>query len=296
LRTRLRDHPPDLAPLGDALLRKGIVGVTDATPDNGPDAAERFAALPQRVLAMGGDALREGPRKFHLHEHDLPDLTDLTRAIVRAHDSGRVVAVHCVTHAALLLTLAALQDAGACVGDRIEHGAIITDDALAWIAQLGLTVVTQPHFLTERGDAYRSDVPADEQPFLYRLGSLVRSGIPVAAGSDAPFGDVDPWKSMHAAVHRPEGFGEHEAVTPEQALALYTTPAGNPGGAPRNIEPGAVAELCLLDCPWRLARENLPAVRVRAVWSGDLPVPAMFDADTDLEVHAPRHRTQGREA
>lgn len=290
LRERLRAQPPDLAPLGEELMRKGIVGVTDATPDNDRVALQRLtsAGLPQHLLVMGTDALATGPRKFHLHDHALPDLADFTRDIARAHDAGRGIAVHCVTHAALLFTLAALQDAGARAGDRIEHGAIITNEALDWIAQLGLTVVTQPHFLTERGDAYRADVPVDEQPFLYRLGSLLRGGIPTAAGSDAPFGDSDPWRSMHAAVERPDGFGDNEAITPEQALALFTTPPDAPGGEPRKIEVGARADLCLLDRPWSAARKNLAAVDVRAVWSGDAPVPAgSSTSHADEVVRAP---------
>jgi predicted amidohydrolase YtcJ len=52
-------------------------------------------------------------------------------------------------------------------------------------------------------------------------------------------------------------------LSPEAALAGFLTSADAPGGALRRIEPGAPAELCLLDCPWRIARERLDADMVR---------------------------------
>jgi predicted amidohydrolase YtcJ len=72
---------------------------------------------------------------------------------------------------------------------------------------------------------------------------------------------------MAAAVDRRTRNGaclnQDEALTPEQALALFTGPATRPGAGPRAIHVGAVADLCLLDRPWRDAREDLAAVQVR---------------------------------
>ena len=102
--------------------------------------------------------------------------------------------------AELTLTLAAIEEAGARPGDRIEHGALVTPELAEWAARLHLIVVTQPHFLAERQQAYRTDVPADEQPCLYRLAGLQKAGVGLAAGSDAPFGSSDPWAAMAAAV------------------------------------------------------------------------------------------------
>jgi predicted amidohydrolase YtcJ len=73
---------------------------------------------------------------------------------------------------------------------------------------------------------------------------------------------------MRAAVERRAEsgapLGEDEAVTPERALALFTTPLAEPGGAPLRIEPGAPADLCLLRAPWREARTQLPSELVAA--------------------------------
>ncbi|WHO37275.1 amidohydrolase family protein [Sphingobium sp. AP49] len=274
LKDRLPIVAPDLLPVGRALAAFGVTGLTEVTPRNDLEDYRRYAlaGLPQRLLVMGRRDLddaapialtRRGAVKLHYHDHDLPGLDALAQEVAGAHAAGRPVASHCVTPAELMLTLAAIEMAGPYRGDRIEHGAIIGPETCDWIARLGLTVVSQPHFLAERAGAYRTDVDAVDRPFLYRLAGLKRAGIPIAAGSDAPFGGLDPWVSMAAAVERPAGFGADEALTPEAALALYTGPAEMPGGPPRQVREGEPADVCLLDRPWASARRDLAAVRVR---------------------------------
>jgi predicted amidohydrolase YtcJ len=125
-------------------------------------------------------------------------------------------------------------------------------------------VVTQPHFLGQRAAAYRAEVDAADRPLLYRLQAWRDAGVRLAAGSDAPFGGMDPWAAMAAAVDRPAGFGAGEALTPEAALALFLGDPDDPGGPARQVAMGAVADLCLLDRGWEAARADLGAVGVRA--------------------------------
>ncbi len=136
------------------------------------------------------------------------------------------------------------------------------------LAELPLTVVTQPHFIRERGDAYAVEVEPADRPWLYRCRGFLEAGVPLGGGTDAPFGDPDPWRAMRAAVERrtEEGLtlGPDEALEPERALGLFTSPAEAPGAAPRRVEVGAVADLCLLDAPWEAARRELSSHRVRA--------------------------------
>ena len=258
--------------------------MTDATPDNGAYEMRRFTEavesgeVPQRLVVMGRRDLPTSPRsdvvrgalKVVLHEGDLPTFDELQGWIGDARDAGRGVAFHCVTRAELVLATAALAAAGAREGDRIEHAAVAPPDVVALVAALPLTVVTQPHFIRERGDAYAREVDADDRPWLYRCGGFLEASVPLGAGTDAPFGDPDPWCAMRAAVDRRSAaglcFGAGEALTPERALALFTSPAGAPGGPPRRVEVGAVADLCLLDRPWSQARELLSSGCVAATF------------------------------
>ena len=265
---------PDLKALTQTLLSYGVTGVTEVTPRNGPKDFEYYLteSQPLHLCVMGSEDLTDvdhpsrGALKLHYHDYDLPSLDALTAEIAKAHEAGRSVAAHCVTRTEIMLTLAALEAAGALPEDRIEHAAIADDATLEWIARLGLTVVTQPHFIHERAEAYRKDVPSEDHPHLWRLGSFLKAGIKFAAGSDAPFGGLDPWMSMAACLSRPDGFDPSEAISAEQALALYTKPAVRAGDPPRCIKPGQIADFCLLDRPWSEARQDLSAVTVHATW------------------------------
>ena len=85
--------------------------------------------------------------------------------------------------------------------------------------------------------------------------------MPVGGGTDAPYSSPDPWRAMQAAVDRKTAAGRvlgfAERVTPERALALFTTGYDAPGHAPRRVAPGARADLVLLDRSWRRARDTL---------------------------------------
>lgn len=277
-------RPPDLADTGRRLSSCGVTGLTDATPDNGAAELQRFVRaveageLPQRLVVMGRPDLPLSPRadvvrgavKVVLHEGDLPSFDELQRWIEEAHAQGRPVAFHCVTRAELVLAATALAAAGARGDDRIEHAAVAPPDALALLAGLPLTVVTQPHFIRERGDAYAREVDAADRPWLYRCRGFLDASVPLGGGTDAPFGDPDPWSAMRAAVDRRTvaglRLGAQESLTPERALALFTTSPEAPGGRPRRIGPGCVADLCLLDRPWSRARDRLSSGCVAATW------------------------------
>jgi predicted amidohydrolase YtcJ len=292
LRERLGARRPELRQVGTLLARKGVTGVTEVTPGNGPDtldwlaAAQREGGLPQRLLVMGdhrldgvtGDgACRPGPHKLHLHETDLPPLEQLCRRIARSHAADRPVACHCVTQTELIFALSALRDAGTIDGDRIEHASLTPPEMLDWMADLGVRVVTQHNFLAERGSTYRREIVPAELPWLYRGRSFLEHGIKLAGGCDAPFGRPDPWAAMQAATERgdPAGpaLGIEESLTPEEALALFLGPLDDPGGKPRQVRTGVAADLCLLDRDWAGARRELGAVRVAATLIGGVSQP-----------------------
>jgi len=270
LKLRAKSQFPSLNSLINRLLSYGITGVTEVTPSNGAAEYENYleAAKPLRLSMMGRAELSASQSqhlKLHYHDQNLPALDDLVGEIRQAHEAGRNMAAHCVTRAELMLTLAALDMAGPKEGDRIEHAAIADEAAIDWMKKLGVIVVTQPNFISEREAAYVKDVPQDDHKNLWRLKAFADAGLKLAAGSDAPFGNPNPWAAMAAAVKRPKGF-EAEAISPEEALAIYTKPADNAGGEPRKIAVGEVADVCLLERSWFTAREGFLNVKVQATW------------------------------
>lgn len=293
---------PDLRAAAERLARVGITGFTDATPSNDLAQALRFreaqrdGRLPQRVVLMGDASLAElapearlgiGARKFLLDEPALPELDGLVDAVREAHRQGRGAAFHCVTRVEIQFALAVLAEAGATAHDRLEHASVAPPEAIEQARRLRIRVVTQPGFVFERGDDYLRDVEPRDLPHLYRLRSWLTAGIPLAAGTDAPYGVPDPWRALRAAIRREtrggRTLGATEALTPEAGLALFSgvRPTGERAGgeasavaasapvaggpaSPLALAVGGPADLCLLDRPWREAREAPDAAHVAA--------------------------------
>ena len=291
LRSRLpAAEPLPFAELGRRLASWGVTGVTDATPYETTEGFDLLAGavgagdLPQRVTVTGGIQLAAadpppdlllGPVKLLIDDGAYPSLDELARSISVAHATNRAVAIHCVTRVALVLALAAFDLSGTSGGDRIEHGSVIPLELVGALRRHRLTVVTQPAFVAERGDRYLTDVDRDDVDHLYRCGSLLGAGVRVAAGTDAPHADGDPWRSIAAAVSRttPDGrvLGAHERVPAATALGLFLGAPADPGGPARRVEVGAPADLCLLHVPLReaLADPSSSAVRL-TVAGGDV--------------------------
>ncbi len=283
LRGVTRDAPP-LDDVDRELAALGLTGVTDATPDLDEDTLRLLeeisttGSLRARVHVLGAQRaptaprLTAGPVKLLLHDHDLPDLDHLVERVRSAHDAGRPVAVHVVTRVSLALTLAALDLAGTVPGDRLEHAAVVAPDVHGDLVRLGLRVVTQPGFLRTRGDDYRHDVDPDDLPCLYPYAGLLADGIPVAPSSDAPYGELDPWRVMADAAERVTAtghvIGAGERVEVARALAGYLSSPEAPGGPVRRVRPGAPADLCLLGVPLDEALRRPDRSVVREVWHG----------------------------
>jgi predicted amidohydrolase YtcJ len=289
---RTAEAAAGLASVSARAASLGVTGFTDATPGaTGADVAGLAAAcadgtIAQRLHCMaaadapgasvsgasvsgasvsGADRGRFsiGPVKVMLDDDTLPSLDSLADSVRWAHAAGRTVAVHCVTRVQLVLTLAALDMAGRLPGDRIEHGAVIPAELVP--ALRGLTVVSQPHFVAERGEQYLRDVAPEDLPDLWRLRSLIDAGVGVAAGSDAPFGGADPWQVIRAATRRPADLGPREAVDPETAIRLFLGAPTAPARL-RAVAPGTPADLVLLRCPRAEAFRSLTSDLVAATF------------------------------
>ncbi|WP_457966973.1 amidohydrolase family protein [Arthrobacter sp. D1-29] len=256
-------EPPHLGAVGRSLSCLGITGVTDATPDLDDVAivaigeAVRTGQLPQRVVLLGApDAhplplgVQSGPRKILLHDHNLPAASTLLDLIAGSHAVGRPVAIHCVTADALVLVLGVLAECGTLPGDRLEHAAVVPPELVQVLAAFDLAIVTQPDFLRSKGDDYLRDVPEAERDWLYPYASLKAAGVSVVPSSDAPFGDVDPWRVVATAGTRRTRSGTtlnaDEAVSAELALSGYLMDPLDLGGTQRRVLADSPADLCLL--------------------------------------------------
>ncbi len=263
---------PDFSLVAKKLNEFGVVGATDATPGYKKAEVEIFknarasstngssnnTSLEIQLMAeefSPEDADWMGPRKIILDDFAPMEFDDLLAVVLSSRDSPpsprekkRPVAIHCVSRASLAVVLAVFREAGAIEGDRIEHASVAPPEMVDAIARLGVRIVTQPNFIYERGDQYLKDVPAEDIDYLYRCQGWLDAGVPLAGGTDAPFGDPNPWLAIWAAMNRKtqsgKTIGAAEALNFESALELFL-----PSKIRHKIKIGEKANLCLLAAP-----------------------------------------------
>jgi predicted amidohydrolase YtcJ len=172
-----------------------------------------------------------------------------------AHSRGYPVAIHAVDLPALVTALHAIRQAqarlpGTDLRHRLEHAALCPEVCIDDLADLHVAVVTQPAFLWHHGRRYISEIDPAQQPWLYRVKSLLARGVPVAGSSDAPVVPPLPLEGVYAAVTRRSSdgplIGADERVSVEEALWMYTLGAAWVCGVDAelgSIQPGKRADL-----------------------------------------------------
>jgi len=205
-----------------------------------------------------------------------PTQPQLNGLALLAHDNGFQVAIHCFEPEMVAAAIGALEyvNAKAPIAGRrhrLEHGAECPPELLARLAKLGVAVVTQPGFIYYHGERYLATMPPQQVRWLYQVRAWLESGLVVAGSSDAPVAPDNPLEAIGAAVTRRAAAGQRvvpeEAITAEQALALYTKNAAyasfeeNIKGA---LTPGRLADIVVLsDDPRRVPPEKIKDIKVR---------------------------------
>jgi len=263
-------------------LSAGITAIQDATHTNGPsewalfqrltadgsltldvimmEGSEHLGELPES--ALDGRLVR-GPVKVMLHELENTDLdpgevASMTQAVQAAHEAGRQLAIHAIGEQAVERVVEALETAlrKSPRDDhrhRIEHCSVLPDGMAARIAALGVTVVSQPAFLRERGDRYLRLLADTQIERLYAFRTLSEAGVSIAVGSDAPVTRPEPLVSVATAVDRATAsgakIGPAQAVDTLEALRWWTSGAARSAfleATRGSLRPGAVADFVLL--------------------------------------------------
>jgi predicted amidohydrolase YtcJ len=268
-----------------SLLAAGVTTMQDASVANDLAAYERFrtwiangdlglhlslllgaSSLPELVDA----GLKSGEGAPSLHVHGLkirldegagalyPPQDVLNAQVWEAHRHGFPVAIHAVDLPALVSALQAIRLAQERLPrpdlrHRLEHCALCPEVCLDELADLHVAVVTQPAFLWHHGPRYLAEIDPAQQPWLYRVKSLLARGVPVAGSSDAPVVPPHALEGVQAAVSRltsdGQVIGPAERVSVEEALWLFTQGAAwacGLEGEVGSITPGKLANLVVL--------------------------------------------------
>lgn len=224
------------------------------------------------ALLLSDYADRPGERGVAIYEQE-----ELNELVSQAHSAGMQIAMHAIGDGGFEACLNAVETAQAARPmvhrHLIIHAQIADDRQLDRMKNLRLGAAIQPCF-----------VPSDREMAIERLGdewatrsyrwkTMMRKGIILSAGSDAPIENLRPMYGIHAAVTRQNHKGEpkggwapDEKLSVAEAIGLYTwNNAWNEGNEKRRgeIEPGQEADLVVLEQdPFLVAPEDLWNIEV----------------------------------
>jgi predicted amidohydrolase YtcJ len=152
------------------------------------------------------------------------------------------------------------------VRHRLEHLEMITAEQAAELARFRVIASVQPRFDATwggRGGMYARRLGPDRAAGLNPFAMLARAGVTLAFGSDTPVTPLDPWATVHAAVHHRT---PASALSFDAAFAAHTTggwtAAGERGGTLAVGEPATFA-----------------------VWRDETCVRTVLDGNTIYETH-----------
>ncbi|MFD7590474.1 amidohydrolase [Kitasatospora sp. NPDC059811] len=184
----------------------------------GAETARRLGAV-----GAGGDLFADGALGSHtacLHtpyaDAEHTGTAYLTAEQVADHvaactEAGLQAGFHAIGDAAVAAVLDGVRAAGERVGagrvralrHRVEHAEALDDKSVAAFAELGLTASVQPAFDAAWGGPdgmYVQRLGAERAARLNPFAALLRAGVPLAFGSDAPVTPLDPWGTVRAAA------------------------------------------------------------------------------------------------
>ncbi|WP_256642339.1 amidohydrolase [Streptomyces murinus] len=193
--------------------------------------AERDVDKARELGAIGaaGDLFADGALGSHtacLHEPYADadhtgtaylDTDTIAAHVIACTEAGLQAGFHAIGDAAVSSVVDGVRAAAEKVGlariraarHRVEHAEMLTPDTVAGFAELGLIASVQPAFDALWGGAdgmYARRLGAERARTLNPYAALLRSGVPLAFGSDSPVTPLDPWGTVRAAAfhHTPE--------------------------------------------------------------------------------------------
>jgi predicted amidohydrolase YtcJ len=205
----------------------------------------RTASLRERYI----DAETRGAR--YLSEQQIAD------HVIACTRAGLQAGFHCIGDDAIAAAVSGLRLAAATLGvrrirtarHRLEHVEMASNADIATLAELGVVASMQPAFDAtwgKPGELYEQRLGPSRAHVMNRLGTLERSGVRLALGTDSPVTPLAGWATVRAAVQHWQP-GERLSI---RSAFHAATRGGHWAGLADNagtIRVGAVANLAVWD-------------------------------------------------
>jgi predicted amidohydrolase YtcJ len=186
----------------------------------------------------------------------------------KAHEANLQLAIHVIGDKAVETVLDTLEKilkktSRADHRHRLEHASVLNPQLINRARKIGVVASVQPHFVVS--DFWiLSRLGKPRARWTYAFKSLLKAGVVLMGGSDAPVEPVSPVLGVYAAVARKAN--RQERLTVDEALRMYTVNAAY-GSFEEclkgSIEVGKLADLTVLSHDlYKIPPQNLRGVKV----------------------------------
>ncbi|KGR78838.1 amidohydrolase [Ureibacillus manganicus] len=147
-------------------------------------------------------------------------LEDYVRLARKYHSA---VAIHTIGDAAAEQMIRAIEKYPVPYGqrDRLIHACVLREDLVERLKKLPIILDIQPAFVSSDFPWVMERLGNDRLEWAYAWRKLIDSGLICAFGTDTPIEDVDPLKTIYAAVERKKVSDTHNGYLPEEKLSRF---------------------------------------------------------------------------
>src|SRR4029453_16191401 len=181
--------------------------------------------------------------------------------VIACTRAGLQAGFHCIGDDAVAAAVSGLRSAAATLGarrirtarHRLEHVEMIADADIATLAELGVVASMQPAFDAawgKPGELYEQRLGPTCAHAMNRLGTLERSGVRLAFGTDSPVTPIAGWATVRAAMQHWQ---------PGERLSIACAPraaTGGQNGAAFNDNAGTIGTGALASAAVGAAGDN----------------------------------------
>jgi len=252
----------------------GVNENTQPLLDAGPIMAEGDDRLALRSVKLYADGALGSRGAALLHDyHDDPgnkgllfytseEMSDFAYTVL---SRGFQANIHAIGDAANRQVLDALKEGQRRIGiedggdlrNRVEHAQVVSPMDIPRFKELGIIASMQPTHATSDKNMAGDRLGEERLVGAYAWNTFLNQGTVVAAGSDFPVENVNPFYGLYSAITRqdhenlpPGGWLPDEKLSRVEALRAFTLDAAYSGFDEQRIgslEPGKQADFILLD-------------------------------------------------
>jgi predicted amidohydrolase YtcJ len=191
------------------------------------------------------------------------DQEELNSMLLKGAEKGYQMNIHAIGDAANRQVLDGFAYVESQLGDqsemrhRIEHAQIVAVEDIPRFVDLNLIASMQPTHATSDKNMAEDRVGSERIKGAYAWQTFLDQGTVIAAGSDFPVENVNPYYGLYSAVTRkdhegmpPEGWYSEQALSRIEALRAFTIDAAyaaHQEDVLGTLEPGKKADFIIVD-------------------------------------------------